>query len=215
MPIETVLFDMDGTILSTMEDLYDTINYSLEHFGFRRRTAEEVRQFVGSGADELVRRALADQNATPEQVAEVAHFFRGWYESHNCNKTRPYPGIPELLEQLKRAGIKAAVVSNKPDVITRALAELFFPGLPAYGQVSDLPAKPAPDLVYRALREMDMPRESAVYVGDSEVDVQTAQNAGMPLCAVCWGFRTREELVAAGAECISADAGELAKNLGL
>ncbi len=215
MPIETVLFDMDGTILSTMEDLYDTINYSLEHFGFRRRTAEEVRQFVGSGADELVRRALADQNATPEQVAEVAHFFRGWYESHNCNKTRPYPGIPKLLEQLKRAGIKAAVVSNKPDVITRALAELFFPGLPAYGQVSDLPAKPAPDLVYRALREMDMPRETAVYVGDSEVDVQTARNAGMPLCAVCWGFRTREELVAAGAECISADAGELAKNLGL
>lgn len=215
MPIETVLFDMDGTILSTMEDLYDTINYSLEHFGFRRRTAEEVRQFVGSGADELVRRALADQNATLEQVAEVAHFFRGWYESHNCNKTRPYPGIPELLEQLKRAGIKAAVVSNKPDVITRALAELFFPGLPAYGQVRDLPAKPAPDLVYRALREMDMPRETAVYVGDSEVDVQTARNAGMPLCAVCWGFRTREELVAAGAECISADAGELAKNLGL
>ena len=133
----------------------------------------------------------------------------------NCNKTRPYPGIPELLEQLKRAGIKAAVVSNKPDVITRALAELFFPGLPAYGQVRDLPAKPAPDLVYRALREMDMPRETAVYVGDSEVDVQTARNAGMPLCAVCWGFRTREELVAAGAECISADAGELAKNLGL
>ena len=209
MPIETVLFDMDGTILSTMEDLYDTINYSLEHFGFRRRTAEEVRQFVGSGADELVRRALADQNATPEQVAEVAHFFRGWYESHNCNKTRPYPGIPELLEQLKRAGIKAAVVSNKPDVITRALAELFFPGLPAYGQVSDLPAKPAPDLVYRALREMDMPRETAVYVGDSEVDVQTARNAGLPLIAVSWGFRGREALAEAGAATIVDAAAEI------
>ena len=132
----------------------------------------------------------------PAREAEVLAAYRAYYQAHNCIKTRPYPGIPELLDRLRKSGVQVAIVSNKPDPTTKALAQKFFPGVPAFGQRDDLPPKPAPDLVLCALKELGCPRDRAIYVGDSEVDIQTAQNCTMKYIGVSWGFRGREKLLA-------------------
>ena len=199
MKYEAVLFDMDGTILDTMTDLYDGANRSLAMHGYPLRTMEEIRIFVGGGARQLMQRSLPD-TVSEEELDAITEEFRTWYGENSCVKTCPYPGVEAAVEALQKAGVKVAVVSNKPDVATKALAKQFFPTLPAFGQRDDVPQKPAPDMVWNALQELGVSAENAIYVGDSEVDVATARNAGMPLLAVCWGFRTREELMAAGAE---------------
>ena len=199
MKYEAVLFDMDGTILDTMTDLYDGANRSLAMHGYPLRTMEEIRIFVGGGARQLMQRSLPD-TVSEEELDAITEEFRTWYGENSCVKTCPYPGVEASVEALQKAGVKVAVVSNKPDVATKALAKQFFPTLPAFGQRDDVPQKPAPDMVWNALQELGVSAENAIYVGDSEVDVATARNAGMPLLAVCWGFRTREELMAAGAE---------------
>ena len=137
--------------------------------------------------------------ALPEEVADkmkaLLTEYKAWYQAHNCIKTRPYPGIPELLDKLRKSGVQVAIVSNKPDPTTKALAEKFFPDVPAFGQRDDLPPKPAPEMVYHALKEMGGKRENTVYVGDSEVDIQTARNCVMDYIGVSWGFRGREKLL--------------------
>lgn len=191
-----VLFDMDGTLLDTLEDLQDAVNHVLLAHGYPERTREEIRAFVGNGAAALMRRALPE-TVSEEEFAAILAEYRAWYQSHNCIKTRPYDGVPELLTRLQSARIKVGIVSNKPDETTRTLAQRFFPDVPAYGQVADLPPKPAPDMIFRALEEMGCRKEDAVYVGDSEVDIQTAQNCPMEYIGVSWGFRGREKLLSA------------------
>lgn len=186
-----ILFDLDGTLLDTLQDLADAVNFALGQFDYPRRSLEEVRRFVGNGTRRLIARAVPE-NADPEPVFEV---FRVYYDTHCQIKTRPYDGIPEALAQL-RGRYPIAVVSNKPDSAVKPLCDQYFPGIFALGERSDCPRKPAPDMVFNAMQAIGV--ERCIYVGDSEVDVQTAKNAGVPCLSVLWGFRDREEIEAAG-----------------
>ena len=212
MKYQAVLFDMDGTLLDTLEDLRDGVNVVLERRGYPQHTLEEIREYVGNGAGVLIRRALPEGTAEAE-VGDVLAEYKEWYRINYCTKTHPYPGVEEVLEKLAAAGVKMAVVSNKPDAVTKELAKKFFPGLPAFGQRDDVPRKPEPQMVWNALETLGVGREQACYVGDSEVDVATARNAGLPAVIVSWGFRTEEQLRAAGADSIAATAEELLAQL--
>ena len=185
-----ILWDLDGTLLDTLDDLADAVNYALEQFGYPARTREEVRTFVGGGAKRLIRQAVP-VGADPEPVHEC--FWR-YYAAHCQIKTRPYAGILRELEKLEKYPM--AVVSNKPDVAVKPLCEQYFPGMYALGERADCPRKPAPDMVLRAMADIGV--EKCVYVGDSEVDVLTARNADMPCLSVLWGFRDRAEIEADG-----------------
>ena len=191
-----ILFDLDGTLLDTLEDLRDSVNFALDSFGFPPRTLEEVRQFVGNGAEQLIRLAVPE-GTDAALVPQVLGTFRQHYATNCRNKTRPYPGI---MDALKAHGKEypIAIVSNKPDSAVKDLCALYFPGVFALGESADCPRKPAPDMVYKAMKAIDV--EKCVYVGDSEVDVRTARNANVPCLSVLWGFRDREVLEAEGAE---------------
>lgn len=182
-----ILFDLDGTLLDTLEDLHDSVNHTLAHFGYPQRTLEEVRRFVGNGA-----RRLMDQ-AVPNGAdgAEPFAWFQGYYREHCQLKTKPYDGIPEALEVLC-ARYPVAIVSNKPDSAVKPLCRQYFPGVYALGEAPDCPRKPAPEMVFKAMAAIGV--EKCVYVGDSEVDILTAKNAGIPCLSVLWGFRDRKEL---------------------
>lgn len=211
MGFKAAIFDMDGTILDTLEDLRDSVNVSLARAGFPERTLDEVRSFVGNGAWMLIRRAVPA--GTDEKTARaVLDFYRPWYEAHARIKTAPYPGIPGALRTLKAAGVKLAVVSNKPDPATKQLAAHYFPGLfdAAAGARDGVPVKPAPDLVLDTLALLGVEPGEAVYIGDSDVDIATAQNAGTAAIAVSWGFRGEAFLRERGAGRIAHDAEELA-----
>ena len=212
MKYKAVLFDMDGTLLDTLADMAAAVNHILSVHGYPLRTVEEVRAFVGNGARKLMERALPP-DVTGDAFEALLEEYRQWYEAHACVKTAPYPGVPAVLAALHRAGVRCAVVSNKPDGATRELAARFFPGLPAFGQQDGIPAKPAPDMVYHALAELGVEASAAAYVGDSEVDVALARNAQLPLVAVSWGFRGREALEEAGAALVVDDAATLLENM--
>ena len=198
MKYNAVLFDLDGTLLDTLGDLHLGVNVALESRGYPQRALEEIRAFVGNGARQLMQLALPE--GTPEaQVEAILAEYLEWYRVHFCVTAAPYAGVKAVVDALIEKGVKVAVVSNKPDATTKKLAEMFFPGLPAFGQRDDIPKKPAPQMVWRAMETLGVTAQEAVYVGDSEVDVATARNAGLPLVAVNWGFRTTEQLVEAGA----------------
>lgn len=180
-----ILFDLDGTLLDTLADLADSTNFALRCFGYPERTMDEVRRFVGNGAAMLIRRAVPEK-ADPAPVLEV---FRNHYQQNCENKTAPYPGIPEVLAQLS---CPMAIVSNKPDSAVKALCAKYFPGIFALGESADCPRKPAPDMVKKAMAAIGV--DHCIYIGDSEVDVLTAQNAGVPCLSVLWGFRDKEEI---------------------
>ena len=186
-----ILWDLDGTLLDTLEDLKDSVNFSLRQFGYPERTEDEVRRFVGNGIGRLIARAV------PEGVdaKAVLDVFLPYYSSHCRIKTKPYVGIPEVLEELGKK-YPMAVVSNKADAAVKILCAQCFPGLYARGESADCPRKPAPDMVFKAMEDIGVDR--CIYVGDSEVDVQTAKNAGVPCLSVLWGFRDRETIEAAG-----------------
>ena len=186
-----ILWDLDGTLLDTLEDLMDGVNYALNQFGLPPRTLEEVRQFVGNGAANLINRAV-DGRADEKAVLDV---FKVYYNAHCQIKTRPYEGVPEALAKLGEK-YPMAIVSNKPDSAVKPLCEQYFPGLYALGERADCPRKPAPDMVYKAMADLGV--ETCIYVGDSEVDVATAKNAGVKCLSVLWGFRDREELEQVG-----------------
>ena len=205
---DTVLFDLDGTLLDTLEDICGAANHTLRELGYPERTLAEMRRFVGNGAEMQMRRALG-ADADEETVAKALALYKPYYAAHCQIKTKPYAGVLELMAALKAEGFRLAVVSNKPDATTKTLAARFFPGLPAFGQRDDVPPKPSPDLVFRALDTLGVAAADAVYVGDSEVDVATARNAGLPLAAVSWGFRGRQALAEAGAAVIVDTAAEL------
>lgn len=201
MKYNAVLFDLDGTLLDTLGDLHYGVNLALQRHGYPERSMEEIRAFVGNGARQLMQLALPE--GTPEaELEEILAEYLSWYAVNFCVKAAPYAGVKAVVDTLIEKGVKVAIVSNKPDATTKKLGEMFFPGLPAFGQRDDIPKKPAPEMVWRAMETLGVAAEGAVYVGDSEVDVATARNAGLPLVAVSWGFRTVEQLVEAGAETI-------------
>lgn len=190
-----VLFDLDGTLLNTLDDLADSVNATLTHFGCPERTNDEVRRFVGNGAERLIRQALPGQANDPA-VLDVLAYFKDYYAAHSQQKTRPYEGILEALEEIKRE-FPVAIVSNKPDNAVKILCNQYFGNVYALGESNLCPRKPAPDMVRKAMEAIGA--ERCIYVGDSEVDVRTAENAGVPCLSVLWGFRDREMLLEAGA----------------
>lgn len=182
-----ILFDLDGTLLDTLDDLTDSTNHVLAQFGYPVRTKEEICRFVGNGAGVLMAKAVpAGADST-----EPLDAFRRYYADHCRVKTKPYDGICEALDALKRK-YPIAIVSNKPDSAVKPLCSEFFPGIYAQGQTDTMARKPAPDMVYAAMEAIGADR--CIYVGDSEVDVRTGHNAGCPVLSVEWGFRTREEI---------------------
>ncbi|MDE6232911.1 MAG: HAD family hydrolase [Lachnospiraceae bacterium] len=203
MKYDTVIFDLDGTLLNTLDDLADSVNYALERCGFPRRTVEEVRCFVGNGIKLLIKRAVPE-GTEEKQTEKVFEVFTTHY-GENCRvKTRPYDGIMELLKNLKENDIKMAIVSNKVDFAVKELNNCFFKDYitVAVGECENVRRKPAPDSVNKALELLGSVRENSLYVGDSDVDIETAKNSGMDCVSVSWGFRDREFLKEKGADVI-------------
>ncbi len=208
--IKAVLFDLDGTLTDTLQDLTQAVNHALQENGMPTRTLQEVRKMVGNGVYSLIARAV-QTGSSETQVQQVFASFTAFYAKHATDTTCPYPGVRELLHTLKNAGMQLAVLSNKLDAPTKAIVERFFPGVftVVFGQRQGVPKKPDPTAVREALSLLGVTEEECVYVGDSEVDVQTAKNAGISCFAVSWGFRDKEELISAGATRIYKNAQEL------
>lgn len=198
---DTIIFDLDGTLLDTLEDLTDSVNYAMEQFGLPTHTLEAVRGFVGNGVAKLIERAVPQGVQNPSYEA-VFTAFREHYAKHCEDKTRPYKGIMEALALLQKQGYRLAIVSNKFDGAVKQLCEKYFKEYitVAIGESDQVKRKPAPDTVYQALRELKSEPSRAIYVGDSEVDLQTAQNVPLPCVSVTWGFRSKEQLLNAGAK---------------
>ena len=189
-----ILFDLDGTLLNTLEDLLDATNVALAQFGCPARALAELRTFVGNGARNQIRLSLPGRD-DDRDLDEVLAFYKEYYSGHCQSKTAPYPGVMEALEELGKE-FPIAIVSNKPDAAVKTLCARYFPGVYALGEAADCPRKPAPDMVFKAMKEIGV--ESCIYVGDSEVDIRTAKNADVPCVSVLWGFRDREVLEAEG-----------------
>lgn len=202
-----VLFDLDGTLLNTLEDLLDATNYALARHGFPVRDLEQLRCSVGNGAANQIRTSLP-AGAPEQEVQAVLQEYLPYYAAHCRDKTRPYDGIPAALEALAKK-YPLAIVSNKPDQAVKALCRDFFPGIYALGEAAGRPRKPAPQMIWEAMAAIGADR--AVYIGDSEVDIRTAENAALPCVSVVWGFRKEEELKAAGAVNLCARPEQLGK----
>ena len=204
------IVDLDGTILYTLVDLKNSMNFTLKKFGFPERTLDEVRIFVGIGIRNLIIRA-APKGTDEKTIDEMFEVFNEHYAVHCNDNTKSYDGIDELLKKLKEQKVKTAVVSNKADYAVQTLVKKYFDGLFDYavGEKQGVRKKPCPDSVNEVLRVLDTPKEAAVYIGDSEVDVATAKNAQMDCIAVDWGFRDREVLINSGATLIVSDAAAL------
>jgi phosphoglycolate phosphatase len=209
----TFIFDLDGTLLNTLDDLAASVNYALRTHGMPERTLDEVRSFVGNGVRLLMERAIPEGSANP-RFEETFATFRAYYMEHSLDTTRPYEGIPEMIHALKQRGCRLAVVSNKFYAATQELIRHFFPEITvAIGEheAEGIRKKPAPDTVFEALRQLGVGKEKAVYVGDSDVDLQTARNSGLPCISVLWGFRNRDFLLAHGATTFISHPEELLK----
>lgn len=198
--INTVIFDMDGTVLNTLDDLTDSVNFVLDRFGMPKRSKEEYRQFFGNGIRYALKCAAMPQTSD-EVIDEMIPIFKEHYDAHCLDKTGPYDGITDLMRELGKQGYKMAIVSNKIDSAVKELNERFFSSYisVAIGEKPGVLRKPNPDMVYEALNELGSSKDEAVYVGDSEVDLLTAANAGLPCISVLWGFRDREFLIEKGA----------------
>ena len=234
MRYTAAIFDMDGTVLNPLEDLTDAINYALNQTGHRHDyTTDLVRQFFGSGVTVAIIRALATESGIPEEellqvgtdhdvitpavdaaeVQRIQEIYLPYYAAHCNDKTGPYAGIPELLRQLKAAGVRTAVVSNKPDEAVQTLVKELFDGLfdLSVGEMEGVRRKPAPDMTEKALRDLGIDNKAkAVYIGDSEIDMQTAVNSGLDCISVDWGFRGRKFLEDNHAQTIVSKPAEIA-----
>ena len=200
-----ILFDLDGTLLSTLEDLTDAVNYTLRHYGCPERSQDEICSFLGYGAKYLIASSLPE--GKDFDVDAVLAFYQKYYATHSQIKTRPYDGILEALAELRKE-FPVAIVSNKPDIATKPLCKEYFGGdIYALGESASCPRKPAPDMVYQGMQAIGV--ETCIYVGDSEVDVLTAKNAGVPCLTVLWGFRDKACLVEAGATHFCSDPAHL------
>ena len=210
MSYQAVLFDMDGTLLDTLEDLCDSTNHALVQMGYPKRDIEEIRRFIGNGAEKQIRRAVPE-GTSEEKIMETLAAFRAYYQDHCQIKTKVYDGLLDMLSELKAKGVKTAVVSNKPDAAVKKLSREYFGDRLDYaiGPSDGVRCKPYPDMAEEALKALGAAKEDAVFVGDSEVDVQTGLNAGLDVIAVSWGFRSREVVIEAGAKMIADDARQL------
>lgn len=211
MKYHYILFDMDGTILDTLEDLQDSVNYCLSGFHMPPISIEQAAHYLGNGASHLIECAVPP-GTEKTLLEQVLAMYIPYYQAHSRIKTAPYAGIREMMVQLKNAGAHLAVVSNKPHAAVCELARIFFPDLldAVIGETKQVRRKPAPDSVLQAMQEMNVSdRDDCVYIGDTEVDIQTAKNADMDVIAVSWGFRSEAELKSAGAEKIAHSVEEL------
>ena len=209
---KTVMFDLDGTLLNTIDDLADAGNRVCAARGWPQHTVEEYKYFVGNGIPKLVERFSPPQARTPDQLADTLAAFQADYGAHLRDKTAPYPGIPALLARLKAAGVQLAVFSNKADPLARQVVADYYDAAlfdAVRGALPGVPTKPAPQGTLALMQAIGADPAATLYVGDSNVDVDTAHNAGLPCCGVLWGFRTRQELTDAGAEHLAANAEEL------
>ena len=206
---KAVIFDLDGTLLNTLGDLCDSVNFVLESYGYPTRTIEEVNSFIGNGVGELIRRSLPE--SAQDKFDEALAKFKEYYGEHSNVKTCVYDGLLEMLEQLRADGYKIGVVTNKVDFAAKALCDEYFGSLVdiAIGDRENFPRKPAPDSVFEAMQILGCDR--AIYVGDSDVDVDTAKNANLPCICVTWGFRDREFLEMSGGYLFADDADGLYK----
>lgn len=210
MKYSLAIFDLDGTLLSTLEDIADSCNEILLRNNFPTRTYEEIKSFVGNGIPKLIERALPE-NTDSTTHKKITQEFIEYYRSHSAIKTAPYPGIKDFLTELKKAGIKIAVNSNKHEGASIDLCNKFFPDLidAVAGGKPDVPHKPDPSGVNKILSTLAIPRDKVVYIGDSDVDVQTGANAGIAEIAVTWGFRSEEFLKEHGAKNLAHNTAEL------
>lgn len=207
---DAIIFDLDGTLLNTLDDLADSVNYALRTMQMPERTLEEVRQFVGNGVRHLMELAVPQGTDNP-QFEQTLETFREYYGIHCNDRTKAYEGVLPLLRELKDEGYALAIVSNKPDSAVKELSKIYFEDMVkvAIGECEGVAKKPAPDTVYAALRELGIPRDRAVYVGDSDVDIMTAKNAGLPCISVLWGFRDRDFLAEHGAVRFAGQPGDI------
>ena len=214
MKYRLVMFDLDGTILDTLEDLTDSVNAVLRKHGFPTHSIDAVRSFVGKGIFTLIQKAVP-ANTDGEKLNAVFEDFKIYYAAHCADKTKPYEGIADLLLALRHAGVLTAVVSNKADFAVKALVDRYFYGLfdMAVGEKEGIPRKPAPDSVLEVMRTLGCTASEAVYIGDSDVDVATAKNAGLDGIFVTWGFRPSEFLRACGAKTLASTLEEITKLL--
>lgn len=197
-----IIFDLDGTILDTLEDLYLSVNQTMRHFGFPERTRDEVRSFVGNGVPKLIERSLPKGTAISD-FERALEYFKKYYDTHCLDNTRPYEDITDALRKLKDKGYLVGVMTNKVHSAATLLCEQHFSGVTdmVLGQTDSFPTKPDPAALFFMRREMGA--DKVIYVGDSEVDIQTAKNAGVPCVSVSWGFKDREFLLSHGAEIVA------------
>lgn len=196
---KVIIFDLDGTLLNTLDDLTDCVNYMLEKYGFSPRSRSDIRRFLGNGARNLIERSL-DGGLDGDDFERFLEEYKAYYEQNSGIKTAPYDNLVDLIGRLRKRGFKIAVVSNKPDGAVQSLCELYFPGLVdfAVGDRADICRKPSADPVLLAMKTLVC--DEAVCIGDSEVDIHTAKNAGVPCVCVTWGFRDKDELIECGAD---------------
>jgi len=198
---DTVIFDLDGTLLNTLDDLMTAVNYVMKKYGYPEHSKEAIRTFVGNGVVHLISCALPDGQANPDFEACLSD-YRSYYESHTMQHTKPYDGVMDLIDTLKKEGYKLAVVSNKQDAAVKTLCAQCFPAIPfAMGEMEScgIRRKPHPDMVLETIRQLNTVKERCCYIGDSEVDIETAKNTGIDCISVTWGFRTADELRENGA----------------
>lgn len=208
---QNVIFDLDGTLLNTIDDLADAGNWVCRSHGWPVHSVEEYKRYVGNGMAKLAARFAPEDWRTQERIQMILEEFMPYYNIHKKDKTAPYPGILALLERLKGAGVHMAVLSNKAHSLVPAIIEGYFPNVFQYtqGAVDGIPGKPDPTLLFRLMEKMEAVRQNTLFVGDSNVDIRTAKNGGLTSCGVLWGFRSREELEAEGASCLAAVPEEL------
>ena len=206
-----VIFDLDGTLLNTIEDLADAGNWVCRNHGWPVHTVEEYKRFVGNGMARLVERFAPEDWRAPEKVQAVLEEFMPYYNAHKADKTAPYAGVPEMLKRLKEKGIFMAVLSNKADQLAGPVVEGYSPGLfpMIQGALPGVPTKPDPTLLYRLMDQLGATAADTLFVGDSNVDIRTAKNGGLTSCGVLWGFRTRQELESESADFLAETPAEL------
>ena len=208
-----VIFDLDGTLLNTLDDLGDAGNYACRQMGWPEHSIEAYKYFVGNGMEKLVERFTPEACRTPQQLKAVYDIFMPYYNEHKEDKTVPYTGIPELLARLKNEGVQIAVLTNKAHHLAGPVMERYFPGMFPFvqGALPGKPTKPDPTLLHELMERMGAGEEDTLFVGDSNVDIRTAKNGGLTGCGVLWGFRGREELLTEGADHLVETADELAE----
>lgn len=216
MKYNTYIFDLDGTLLDTLQDLANAVNHAMREMNYPERTVDEVRRFIGNGIRMLIKRA-APQGISVEDYEKTLAIFTAYYLDHIADFTKPYDGIAEVIKTLKSKGCKVAVVSNKADEAAKKVVKDYFGDIfdMVVGKMDRFPSKPEPDSVLYVIETLGADKDKCIYSGDSEVDVQTAHNAGLPCVGVTWGNRDVSELIAAGAEYIAEKPNEILEKTGI